>query len=161
MMMNNNLKILVNDQWEWDAASIGEADLIPDGDNRFHLIRWGKTYHAELLAADLDNRSYTIRIGGENFTVRLENELDQLINQMGLKAGKAHVMKDVRAPMPGLVLQLLVNPGDKVAKDDPLLILEAMKMENVLKATGEGTVKSLRVKKGAVVEKGAVLLEME
>ncbi len=158
--MNNNFKIFVNDQWEWDAGSLANADFIREKGNRYHVIREGKSFHAELLSSDPENKTYTFRIGGENFTVRLETELDQLINRMGLRKGKSHVMKEVRAPMPGLVLQILVQPGAAVEKDDPLLILEAMKMENVIKATGEGVVKKIRVEKGAAVDKGVVLIEM-
>ena len=62
--------------------------------------------------------------------------------------------------MPGLVLQILVEAGQTVQKGEPLLILEAMKMENVLKASGEGQVKSVNVQKGMAVDKGHLLLEM-
>ena len=62
--------------------------------------------------------------------------------------------------MPGLVLEIMVKAGDEVKKGDALLILEAMKMENVLKATGDGTVKSVSVSKGAPVDKGTILIEM-
>lgn len=158
--MKNNAKVIVNDQWEWDAESLSHADFVRENDHRFHVIRQGKSFKAELLSADPGNKTYTFRIGGENFTVRLETELDQLINRMGLRKVKSHIMKEVRAPMPGLVLEILVQPGVAVVKDDPLLILEAMKMENVIKATGEGVVKSVRVQKGAPVDKGAVLIEM-
>ena len=63
--------------------------------------------------------------------------------------------------MPGLVLNILVSPGQMVQKGDPLLILEAMKMENVLKAAGEGQVKAVKVQQGMAVDKGQLLLEME
>jgi biotin carboxyl carrier protein len=63
--------------------------------------------------------------------------------------------------MPGLVLNVMVEPGQAVSKGDPLLILEAMKMENVLKAASDGVVKVVTVQKGVAVEKGFVLLEME
>jgi biotin carboxyl carrier protein len=63
--------------------------------------------------------------------------------------------------MPGLVLNILVSPGQAVQKGDPLIILEAMKMENVIKAAGEGHIKAINVLKGAAVEKGQLLLELE
>ena len=77
------------------------------------------------------------------------------------RAGSAQVVKDIKAPMPGLVLQISVGPGDTVEKGDPLLILEAMKMENVLKAPGSGTVKKVSVNQGQAVEKNQLLIEME
>ena len=63
--------------------------------------------------------------------------------------------------MPGLVLEIQVQAGQTVSKGDTLLILEAMKMENVLKAAADGVIKSIHVQKGAAVEKGALLLELE
>ena len=62
--------------------------------------------------------------------------------------------------MPGLVLELNVEAGQTIAKGDPLLILEAMKMENVIKSAGEGVVEEILVKKGAAVEKGALLIKL-
>jgi biotin carboxyl carrier protein len=63
--------------------------------------------------------------------------------------------------MPGLVLNILVEAGQEVSKGDALLILEAMKMENVIKASGDGKVRSVKVKKGDAVDKGLLLVEME
>jgi biotin carboxyl carrier protein len=61
--------------------------------------------------------------------------------------------------MPGLIIDLKIKTGDIVKPGDPLLILEAMKMENILKSPGEGTIKNVKVKKGDNVEKGQVLIE--
>jgi biotin carboxyl carrier protein len=61
--------------------------------------------------------------------------------------------------MPGLIIDLRVKEGDQVKAGDPLLILEAMKMENIIKASGDSIVKSLKVKKGETVEKNQVLIE--
>ncbi|MBY0435500.1 MAG: acetyl-CoA carboxylase biotin carboxyl carrier protein subunit, partial [Cyclobacteriaceae bacterium] len=65
----------------------------------------------------------------------------------------------VKAPMPGLIIDLRVNAGDTVKTGDPLLVLEAMKMENIIKAPGDGTVKQVKIKKGDSVEKGQLLIE--
>ena len=68
---------------------------------------------------------------------------------------------DVKAPMPGLVLGVSVEIGQEVQKGDGLLILEAMKMENVIKSVGEGIVKAIHIEQGKAVEKGQLLIEME
>jgi biotin carboxyl carrier protein len=78
---------------------------------------------------------------------------------LDLKANKK--VEPVKAPMPGMVLKVLVRPGQQIEKGDGLLILEAMKMENVLKANGPATVKSIRVEERTAVEKGAVLIDLE
>ena len=80
---------------------------------------------------------------------------------MGLSVGGSQKVNVVKAPMPGLVLQITATLGQDVQKGDTLLILEAMKMENVIKATGEGRVKSIAVQQGAAVEKGQLLIEFE
>ena len=82
-------------------------------------------------------------------------------SRLGLSVGGVQQQNTVKAPMPGLVLQILVEPGQVVQKGDPLLLLEAMKMENVIKAAGHGQVKTVAVEKGAAVDKGQLLLEME
>jgi biotin carboxyl carrier protein len=63
--------------------------------------------------------------------------------------------------MPGLVISILVEEGQEVQKGDSLLILEAMKMENVIKAAGKGVVKSIKVQQKNAVEKNQILIEME
>jgi acetyl-CoA carboxylase biotin carboxyl carrier protein len=68
---------------------------------------------------------------------------------------------DVLAPMPGKILEVLVNVGDKVVEDDELLILEAMKMENPIYSTGDGVVKEVKVKKGDTVDSDQVLVVIE
>ena len=68
------------------------------------------------------------------------------------------VAKDLKAPMPGLVLKVLVKPGDVVKKNDAVLILEAMKMENVIKAPGDAVVSAVHVQERVAVEKGQLLL---
>jgi biotin carboxyl carrier protein len=67
-------------------------------------------------------------------------------------------VKEVKAPMPGMVLRVEVVPGQEVQEGDPLLVLEAMKMENNLKSPASGTIKSVHVEAGKAVEKGAVLV---
>jgi biotin carboxyl carrier protein len=85
--------------------------------------------------------------------------MDLLLLQMGLNNNSTGKVNSIKAPMPGLILEINAQQGDVVSPGDTLLVLEAMKMENVIKASGEGTVKSVRVSKGQSVEKGQVLIE--
>lgn len=162
MKQDDPFKISVNEQHSFDLhpADAKNLDIVPDTDGGFHILHQGKSYHANLLEVDHAARQFVLMVNGERFTVNIADRYDRLVQQLGLKIGSTQKANIVKAPMPGLVLNLLVEPGQKVQKGDPLLILEAMKMENVLKAAGEGEVKSIRVKQGEAVDKGQVLVEM-
>jgi biotin carboxyl carrier protein len=80
---------------------------------------------------------------------------------MGLSLGNAQMVNDIKAPMPGLILEVNVKEGDEVKEGDYLLVLEAMKMENALTAPRDAVIKSISVEKGQTVEKNQLLIEME
>ncbi len=144
-----------------ESEKLQDLDIIPIGDNQFHILQNGKTYQAKLLTADYNSKSLSLEINGNKYDLTIANQYDLLVKKMGLSTGGAQKIKNVKAPMPGLILDILVEPGQAISKGDQLLILEAMKMENVLKAEGDGVVKSVEVKKSAAVDKGQVLIEME
>lgn len=116
---------------------------------------------ASLLASDFDSRTYSIRLRGNIYTIKLQNKLDQQIEEMGLSLGNKSTASMVDAPMPGLVLSVLIKEGDSVEEGDGLLVLEAMKMENKLVAPRSGVIKSVHVTANQTVEKGFVLIEFE
>ena len=138
-----------------------QLDIIPSGDGRFHILSDGKKYVAELVNVDYSQRIFLIKVNGNTFPVHIADRFERLVKNMGLSVGGAQKVNEIKAPMPGMVIQILVTPGQNVQKGDPLLILEAMKMENVLKSAGEATVKSIEVTKGNPVDKGAVLIRFE
>ena len=78
---------------------------------------------------------------------------------MGMNSTGAGSLKEIKAPMPGLILDLKVAPGDVVKKGDVVLILEAMKMENSIKSPGDGLVKAVNVSLKQSVEKNQVLTQ--
>jgi biotin carboxyl carrier protein len=162
-MSNESFEIAVNGQYTFDVstADAGQLDVIAEKDGRFHILHNGRSWHAELEHADFGTRQLVFRIEGNKYAVHLADQYDRLVRQLGLHIGGQQKQNAVKAPMPGLVLNILVEPGQVVQKGDPLLILEAMKMENVLKAAGEGQVKAVKVQKGVAVDKGQLLLEME
>jgi biotin carboxyl carrier protein len=91
----------------------------------------------------------------------IQEPIDLLLKEMGMDQAAMQQAEDLKAPMPGLVLDIKVSPGQEVKKGDALLILEAMKMENVLKAPADAKVKNICVDKGQGVEKNQVLIEFE
>ena len=70
-------------------------------------------------------------------------------------------INDLKAPMPGLIVDIKVQVGDTVKKGDTILILEAMKMENILKASGDGKIKAIKISIKQNVEKNQVMIEFE
>jgi len=104
-------------------------------------------------------KSVDLKINGKRFTVGLKTKFDLLLEKMGINKVSTNTLNYVKAPMPGLIIDLKIKAGDEVKKGDILLILEAMKMENILKSPGDGTVKEVKVKKGDSVEKSQVLVE--
>ncbi|MGK7395932.1 MAG: biotin/lipoyl-containing protein [Candidatus Cyclobacteriaceae bacterium M3_2C_046] len=149
--INPNSAILNNRQTKLDIVRIRE--------NYFHIIWDGYGYRAELLNSDMQKKTFLVKINGEVFELKVEDQFDQLLNKMGLNQVVDKKINDIVAPMPGMILEIMVNAGDQVKKGDQLLILNAMKMENVIKSPGEGTVAKILITKGETVEKNQILIQ--
>lgn len=115
----------------------------------------------EVLGVNFDTKELNFRHNHSTHTVQFKNNLDFVLDKMGIKRTFEAVNTDVKAPMPGKVLSVIINVGDTVAKGDGIMILEAMKMENVLKAEGDCVIKSILIESGQSVEKGQVMIELE
>ncbi|MCC9165848.1 biotin/lipoyl-containing protein [Pontibacter harenae] len=133
-------------------------DISPIGPNTFHIIKDNKSYTAELVQADYQTKSFTIKLNGSIHTLSVKDRFDLLLDQLGMGNANAQKINDVKAPMPGLILDIKVKPGQEVKKGDPIMILEAMKMENILKSPGDGVVKEIKVAVKQNVEKNQVLI---
>ncbi len=138
--------------------NLGDLDLHGDYPH-YHLLHQGKKYSISVLQEN--GKQITLNINGNTHTVQINDQVDQLVEQMGLNKPKEIILKDIKAPMPGLILDIMVKPGQELVKGDAILILEAMKMENVIKAEGNGIVKEVLLNKGAAVEKNQVIIEMQ
>lgn len=136
-------------------------DIVPDGIGTYHILHNGRSFQAELVEANYPTRQFVFRINGVKYSLHIGDQYERLIKQLGLNTGSSQKQNTLKAPMPGLVLNIMVEPGQAVSKGDTLLILEAMKMENVIKAANDGVIKLVAVQKGAAVEKGQLLLELE
>lgn len=160
MVNGKTFRATVNDKHTFDEIN-GELDIIPTTDGHFHIIQDNLSYNAEVLGTNYNEKVFELKINGVIYEVKLEDEYDQLVKRLGLSVVTHQVVKDINAPMPGLVLEVSVEAGQEVEEGTPLLILEAMKMENVIKAPGTGVVKNVNVSKGEAVEKNHLLIEME
>ena len=147
--------------FEVTPSDLDKLDIIQVDASNFHLIQNNQSYHFRLLDFNYENRSIHMEINGRTYEMELSDEMDSLVRKLGFSLGASQQIQSIQAPMPGLILDILVEAGQEIEKGDPILILEAMKMENVLKAEGNGIVKAIGVEKGASVEKGQILIEME
>jgi len=145
---------------EFSFDEIDKLDVIRDGD-AWHLLVDGQGHSIQVESYDAASRTAVFRIDGELRRARQVTSLDLLIDQLGLNKALARKASALHAPMPGLVKGILVNPGDQVEKGAPLLILEAMKMENVMTAPDAVRIKQVDVKLAQPVDKGTRLIEFD
>ncbi len=149
-----------NGTWQLNQADV-PWDMIRTGTRQFHVLLEGRSYVAEVLHFDPSAKTCSLRINNRRYEVSLQDKYDVLLHQLGMDKGQGRKANDMKAPMPGLVLRVMAEPGTVLKKGDSVLVLEAMKMENVLKAPGDGVVKAVQVKAGDKVEKGQLLLTLE
>jgi acetyl/propionyl-CoA carboxylase alpha subunit len=134
-------------------------DVAPLGDGRYHVVHEGKSYSAEVVSADYATKAFVFKINGQRVELQAKDRFDQLLDRLGLSGAAVAKVNELKAPMPGLIIDIRVQPGQVVQKGDPLLVLEAMKMENILKAPADGTIASIKVAQRANVTKGQVLVQ--
>ncbi|MFO7719424.1 MAG: biotin/lipoyl-containing protein [Gillisia sp.] len=161
--MEKRYKVKVNEtmEFEFTQKQIDALDSNEISPLKYHILNGPRSFKGEIVQSDFFKKEYEIKISGNLYQVNISNELDLLIEEMGLSLGQAVVVNDIKAPMPGLILEVLIKEGEAVKEGDYLLVLEAMKMENTLTAPRDGVVKSISVNKGETVEKNQLLIEME
>lgn len=155
---------MLHDNWSFDGNAVTASDgaVIKWDDNTFFTINFnGNTFNGEVLKEDIENNTLELKIGHRVFKISKKGELDALIAELGMDTPKVRKLKELQAPMPGRILNIAVVIGQEINVGDDILSLEAMKMENVLKAEGTGIVKEIRVAAGDVVEKGAIIIDFE
>lgn len=161
--MSMGYKVNVNDTFHFDIEkeSVSLLDSVSVEDNKFHIIHENTPYKAEILAADFHQKSYTFKVNNNTYSVVISNPLDVLIKEMGFEVGLAKQVNFIKAPMPGLILEIGVVVGQEVKVNDNLIILGAMKMENSFLSPRDGIIKSILVNIGDAVDKGQLLIEFE
>lgn len=115
----------------------------------------------QVVTIERDRGTARVTQDGTEVEVTIKTETDLLLERFGLDAGDSAAEREIRAPMPGLVLRVLAEPGQTVEAGQGLLVLEAMKMENELKAPADGVIATVHTKAGAAVGKNDLLIELE
>ena len=125
------------------------------------LLAVGNERHRILARRAGGRGAFDLSIGGYRLQVEALDERARVIRELSGAAGKKSGPANLMAPMPGLVVRVNVREGEAVRAGQGLVVMEAMKMENELRATANATVKRVAVTPGSAVEKGALLLELE
>lgn len=161
--MSTSYKLSINNttNFELNESDLKNLDAVSVEKAKFHVLKDNKPFKAEIVADDFISKKYTVKVNNNTYEVAISDALDQLIKSMGIERGRAKVVNAIKAPMPGLILEISVEVGQTVKENDPLLILEAMKMENSFLSPRDGIIKSIAVKIGNAVDKGQLLIEFE
>lgn len=160
------LKIITKEGKEYQIegneinGKLSNADIQNTGKGEYHVIRNGKSHRVTLIKSDLGAKTISLRINGKKYVVKVVDKYDEVLERLGLNSQSKN-FKDLKAPMPGKVLDVMVKVGDEITKDSPLLVLEAMKMENVIKAPADVKIKNIVIDTGKTVEKNQVLIQFE
>jgi biotin carboxyl carrier protein len=143
-----------------DGETVSAA-LLEVPDSPIRVLRLGNRVY-ELVPERGERRgSYTIALAGHRVSAEALDERTRAVRAIKRVSAAPPGPEALKAPMPGLVSRVLVSQGDAVGAGDGLIVIEAMKMENELRAKSAGRVRSVRVTPGTAVEKGAVLIELE
>ncbi|MEI6312025.1 MAG: acetyl-CoA carboxylase biotin carboxyl carrier protein subunit [Bacteroidota bacterium] len=160
-------KVKVNDQHHFDIDNnfingLEESfDSIKVKNGTFHILHNNKSYTAIIIDSNVAEKAFIIRVNNNDYVLQVQDKFDILLQQLGLGNLKTKKVNNIKAPMPGLVLRLEKNIGDSIKKGESVLILEAMKMENMIKSPADAVIKNIVVKQGEAVEKNQILIELE
>ncbi|MDB5020220.1 MAG: acetyl-CoA carboxylase biotin carboxyl carrier protein subunit [Pedobacter sp.] len=165
-------KVKVNEKYNFEisgknhAFQVNEQDislnietLIPG--RSAHVLYNNKSYTVEIVEVNAEEKTQVLKVNGNLYTVGIEDKYDLLLKKLGMEMNSGHKVQEIKAPMPGLVLKVMVQEGTSVKKGDNLLVLEAMKMENILKSPTEGIVNKVLVQEGDKTEKNSVLIQFK
>ena len=162
------LQVKVNDKYNFELAKSGDellingeavaADIMQLNGSAYSIINQFKSYNVEVIDFDSATKTAQIKVNNNIYTVTGKDQFDLLLDKMGLSSLNAVKVSEIKAPMPGMVLKIFVDTGMEVLKGDNLFVLEAMKMENIIKAPADVVVKAIKIKPGDKVEKGQVLM---
>lgn len=136
------------------------ADIVRISETRFHIIVGDQSWLIEFVRKDDSGKQLDLMINGVKRQVVVADEYDLLLAHLGLDKTNHNKVNQIKAPMPGLVISIKVKEGDQLKKGDPILTLEAMKMENIIKAPADAVVQKINVTERTAVEKSQVLVTM-
>ena len=142
-----------SNDFDWNCVEVREG--------QFHILFKEQSLVVDVVEANTAEKTFVVRINNNNYNVQLKDQYDELLQSLGMDSLDNQKESEIKAPLPGRVLDIILSVGDSVVKGDGVLVLEAMKMENVIKSPTDGVIKKITVVKGQAVEKNEVLVEFE
>jgi biotin carboxyl carrier protein len=136
------------------------ATLCPANGTPLRMLQIGDRVVCVMARRGEGKGTFTLDIEGHTYTVEALNERTRAIRDMTAKSAAASGPAPLKAPMPGLIVRINTAVGKRVEAGDGLVVMEAMKMENELRASAAGIVKAIHIVVGTAVEKGALLVEL-
>ena len=151
------MKSIVNSQFNFEIKNDENWDIVKTKDGLFNIIYKEKSF-IECIKSRQKNKVFEIVINNNNYKVQLKDHFDEALIRLGVEHQDVDKNKAVVSPMPGKVVEVFVGPGDSVDEGDSLIVLEAMKMENIIKATTNGEVKHVYTSVGDSVKNCRLLV---
>ena len=161
------IKVTVNERKEFEVegntlnGNAVDWDMIEVHKYTFHIIKNYKGYNATLVSFNREEKKMVLNVNDNDYEILVKDKNDLLLQQLGISAKTSSAVQTIKAPMPGLIINISVQAGEEVKKGNLLLILEAMKMENAIKSPRDGKIKKINVQVKQAVEKNYLLIEFE
>lgn len=161
--MDKIFKVNVNKtlNFELNKQQTKGLNVVSEANSKYHILQNNQSFKAELVHSNFNKKEYTISLNSNTYQIKIVSDLDLLIEKMGYSTGSSKKLNFINAPMPGIIIGLLVKEGDIIKEGDTLLILEAMKMENAIISEKDATIKTVSIQIGDSVEKGKLLIELD
>ncbi|RYG39882.1 MAG: acetyl-CoA carboxylase biotin carboxyl carrier protein subunit [Chitinophagaceae bacterium] len=160
-MNKEKYRITVNStEINLDKEALENENIVSLPKGGISLLSGHRSFRSTVLGVDRGQKMVTLQMEGKIYEAHIETALDVQLKTMGFGSTSSKILKEIKAPMPGMVLEINVQEGDSVDAGTKLLVLEAMKMENVISIPAAGKIKKILVNKGEAVQKNQVLIEL-
>ena len=114
--MSKSYKINVNESFDFDISDteISKLNAITTSKNSYHVLHENTSYKTEIVSSELNKKTYQVKVNNNVYNVHINNELDLLIKDMGFEIGSSKLVDEIKAPMPGLILEINIKIGQEI-----------------------------------------------